>query len=344
MSDLRRHNPALNEGVARVGASRKGAGVRAIQITEFGGPEVLVVAEVGEPQVRADELLVNVTRAGVNYADTHQAENSYLSATTLPIVPGGEVVGTTADGRRIVALVNSGGYAPRAAVNKAMAHDVPSTIDDVTALAMVVQGATAWLLLRLSTHLRAGESVVVHAAAGGVGSIAVQLAKAWDAGRVIATASTPEKRQLALDLGADVAIDSNAPDMTAAIREANNGRRVDVILDMTGGRITDQSVAALAPFGRLAFYGQASRENPKPIQLTNLLAHSATVAGMWLPHALRLPGNPVSQAIAELFAMVESGQLRVIVGGEYALADAHRAHENLRARTTVGKLVIDPNR
>src|SRR5439155_3528232 len=130
---------------------------------------------------------------------------------------------------------------------------------------MIVQGATAWLLLRRSVHLEPGESVVVHAAAGGVGSVAVQLAKIWGAGRVIATASTPDKRKLAEELGADVSVKADAGNMTEALREANGGRRVDVVLDMTGGRVTDQSLAALAPFGRLAFYGMASRQAPTPV-------------------------------------------------------------------------------
>ena len=252
-------------------------------------------------------------------------------------MPGGEVVGTTTDGRRVVSLIASGGYAERAAANPFTSYGVPPSIDDVTALAMIVQGTTAWLLLRRSTHMAAGESVVVHAGAGGVGTIAIQLAKAWGAGRVIATASSPEKRALTLELGADVPIDWNA-------KEAElNGKRVDVILDMTGGRVTDESVAALAPFGRLGFFGQASREAPKPIAPTNLLVHSTTIAGMWLPHAFRLPGNVVGQAMSELFDLVIGGQVRVIAGGEYGLADARQAHEDIRSRGTTGKLVLNPN-
>ncbi len=316
--------------------------MRAIQITEFGGPEVLQVAEVPDPVPTEKELLLTVSRAGVNYADTHQAENSYLAPTKLPVIPGGEVVGTDSTGRRYVALVASGGYAQIATPSRFTSFEVPKGISDVEALAMVVQGATAWLLLRKSTHLAPGETVVVHAAAGGVGSIAVQLAKAFGAGRVIATASTEQKRQLAIDLGADVAIDSRSQDMTAAIREANDGQRVDVILDMTGGRVTDQSLAALAPFGRLGFYGQASREAPKPIAAASLLAHSTTIAGMWLPHAFLLPGNVVGQAMQELFDLILAHKLRVISGGEYPLADARKAHEDLRSRASVGKLVLDP--
>ncbi|KAA2261718.1 NADPH:quinone oxidoreductase family protein [Solihabitans fulvus] len=318
--------------------------MRAIQITGFGGPEVLVQAEIPDPAPRDGELLIEVSRAGVNYADTHQAENSYLSETALPVVPGGEVVGRTPDGRRVVAMLASGGYAERAVARPPQTFDVPDGVDDTTALSMVVQGATAWLLLRKSVHLEPGETVVVHAAAGGVGSIVVQLAKAWGAGTVIATASTEDKRKLALDLGADVAVDSTAEDMTAVLREANGGRRVDVVLDMTGGRVTDQSVAALAPFGRLAFYGMASRETPNPVKPANLLRHSTAVAGMWLPHAYLLPGNVMGVAMAELFALVGEDRLRVVPGGEYPLSQARRAHEDLRARRTTGKLVLDPSR
>ncbi|OLB79715.1 MAG: NADPH:quinone reductase [Actinobacteria bacterium 13_2_20CM_2_71_6] len=315
--------------------------MRAIRITEFGGPEVLTLADVPEPEPGPGQLLLTVDRAGVNYADTHQAENSYLSRSTLPLIPGGEVVGRTADGRRVVAMVNGGGYAERAAVDPQLAFEVPDSVDDLTALALVVQGATAWLLLRRSVHLEPGESVVVHAAAGGVGSIAVQLAKIWGAGRVIATASTPDKRDLAVKLGADVAVDAGAEDMTAALKEANGGRRVDIVLDMTGGRVTDQSLAALAPFGRLAFYGMANRQPPSPIAPASLLAHSTTVAGMWLPHAFRVPGL-MPRAMAELFELVDAGKLRAIDGGEYPLSEARRAHEDLRARRTVGKLVLNP--
>jgi NADPH2:quinone reductase len=317
--------------------------MRAIVVTEFGGPEVLVPTDVPEPVPGPGRLLVSVDRAGVNYADTHQAENSYLYPTTLPMIPGGEVVGRTADGRRVVAMLAGGGYAERAVADPESAFEVPEAVDDVTALAVVVQGLTAWLLLRRSAHLEPGESVVVHAAAGGVGSLAVQLAKAWGAGRVIATASSPAKRDVALSLGADVAVDAEAPDMTATLREANRGRKVDVVLDMTGGRVTDQSLAALAPFGRLAFYGMANRQPPKPVAPANLLAHSTTVAGMWLPHAYRAPGL-VPRAMTELFDLASTGALRAVAGGEYPLSQARKAHEDLRARRTTGKLVLDPSR
>ncbi len=317
--------------------------MRAVQVTEFGGPEVLTPVELPDPVAGPGEVLIDVDRIGVNYADTHQAENSYLAPSKLPLVPGGEVVGTS-DGKRVVALLNGGGgYAEKAVAPEATTFPVPDGIDDLTALSMLVQGATAWVLLRKNAHLAEGESVVVHAAAGGVGTIAVQLAKAWGAGRVIATASSEEKRALALELGADVAVDSRAEDMTEVLLDAN-GRRVDVVLDMVGGKTTDQSIAALAPFGRLAFYGMAGREQPKPVDLRNVLGHSTTISGMWLPHVFRLPGNVFGTALTELFDLVLEGKLKAIPGGEFALSDARGAHEALRSRKTVGKLLLDPGK
>jgi NADPH2:quinone reductase len=113
---------------------------------------------------------------------------------------------------------------------------------------------------------------------------------------------------------------------------------------MTGGTVTDQSLRALAPFGRLGFYGMASRQPPSPIQPANLMAHSTAIAGMWLPHVFTLPGDVMGTALADLFALVQSGTLRVVPGGEYPLSEARRAHEDLRARRTSGKLVLDPAR
>ncbi|WP_410604790.1 quinone oxidoreductase family protein [Amycolatopsis sp. lyj-90] len=319
--------------------------MRAVQVTEFGGPEVLKPVELAEPVPGEGEVLIEVDRIGVNFADTHQAENSYLAPSKLPLVPGGEVVGRTADGQRVVALLNGrGGYAERAVASTARTFPVPEGVDDVTALSMLVQGTTAWVLLRQNVHLAAGESVVVHAAGGGVGTVAVQLAKAWGAGRVIATASNAEKRALAVELGADVAVDSQVEDMTAALVEANGGRQVDAVLDMVGGVTTDQSIAALGAFGRLAFYGMASRENPQAVELRDLLGRSTTISGMWLSHVFQLPGNVFGTALTELFDLVQARELRAIPGGEYALSDARAAHEALRSRGTMGKLLLDPTK
>ena len=317
--------------------------MRAIQIREFGGPEVLVHTELPDPEPGDGQTLLEVSAAGVNYADTHHAENTYLAPAELPLVPGGEVVGTTPDGERVVALLNGGGYAQLALAFLPATFPVPGGVSDGAALAVVLQGATAWHLLRTSAHLAPGESVVVHAAAGGVGTLAVQLAKHWGAGRVIAIASSPDKRKLALELGADAAVDANATDLKAAIEEANDGRKVDVVLEMVGGSAFDSSLAALAPFGRLITYGQAGREAPTPIDPGALMRRSRGVIAFWLVNCFERPQEMLAEPIAELFELVAAGALKPVVGGTYPLSQARQAHEDLRARRTVGKLVLDPS-
>ena len=184
--------------------------MRAIVVTEFGGPDKLILTDIPDPVAGSGEVLIEVARAGVNYADTHQAEDTYLSRTQLPLVPGGEVVGRTGDGRRVVALVDSGGYAQRAVADARRVFDVPDAVDDVSALAP--RGAGCDGVAAAAPHRPR--------AAGGVGRrarrrraasarLAVQLARSLGAGRVIATASTAEKRELALSLGADVALDAD---------------------------------------------------------------------------------------------------------------------------------------
>ena len=233
--------------------------MRAIQVKEFGGPEVLELREVEDPEAPQGAELLEVSAAGINYADTHQAENTYLAEASLPMVPGGEVVGTLPDGRRVVALLPGGGYAERAWSSPAPTGRCRTAWTTPRRSRWSCRAPTAWHLLRTSAQLREGESVVVHAAAGGVGTLAIQLAKRFGAGRVIGVASSEEKRALATRLGADAVVDSGADDLTAALREANGGNRVDVILEMTGGEVFTQSLKALAPFGRLVHFGQAGR-------------------------------------------------------------------------------------
>jgi NADPH:quinone reductase len=314
--------------------------VRAVQITEFGGPEVLRVVDLPDPEPAEGLVVVDVASAGVNYADTHQIEDSYLSKTQLPLVPGSEVVGTTPDGTRVSAFAMAGGYCEKALVHPSMSFPLPDGVSDGQALSLMVQGLTAWHLLRTSTHLAEGESVVVHAAAGGVGTLAVQLAKAWGAGRVIAVASSPEKRELATSLGADVTVDAGEADLKAALEQANGGRKVDVVLEMVGGPTFDASLAALAPFGRLATFGMASRTPSKPVEPGSLMSRSRGVVGFWLAHCFTRP-EMLQGPMAELLAMVEAGTLKPIVGGTYPLSEAHRAHEDLLDRSSQGKLVLD---
>lgn len=387
--------------------------MRAIQMTEFGGPEVLRLAELPVPEPGEGEVLIEVARAGINFADTHTRVNSYVRKATLPLVPGAEVAGrivgvsasqvsaqappspsqasaaaaqasashappsapqasaairsSLREGERVVALVGEGGYAQYATAKAEHVWPIPDGVDDGTALALLVQGTTAWHLYRTAGKVAKGESVVVHSAAGGVGSLAVQLGHPLGAGRVIATASSPEKRELALELGADVAIDSAPEGLTERLMKANSlttvdpganarsgsdvpepeaepgreGRQVDVVFDMAGGEVFDASYAALGPFGRIVVCGIASREQNE-VRTGSLLKHSRAVVGFYLFHCLERPGM-FEQALEDLFGRNAREELRVVVGETYALGDAVQAHTDLRERRTTGKLLLDPS-
>jgi NADPH:quinone reductase len=318
--------------------------VRAIRIAEWGGPEVLeLVEDAPVPEPGDGQVLIKVSSAGVNFADTHARENSYLARYELPLTPGAEVAGTVeGTGQRVVALVGTGGYAEYVAADEATVFPVEDGVSDATALALLLQGLTAWHLYRTCAKLAAGESVVVHAAAGGVGSLAVQLGRHMGAGRVIATASSEEKRELARSLGADAAVDVHAEDLAGALIEANGGERVDAVFEMAGGAVFEASMKALAPFGRLVTYGIASREQNE-VRTGALMRRSHAVVGFWLMHCLREP-DMVAGPLRELFELTAAGDLRVVEGETYPMSEVRRAHEDLAARRTSGKLMLDPSR
>jgi NADPH2:quinone reductase len=300
----------------------------AIRFDRFGGPEVLDVVDVPAPRPGPDEVLITVEAAGVNFADIHQVDGSYLDADWLPHIPGSEVVGRTEDGRRVLARV-SHGYAQQAVAKESALTEIPEELDAGAALALLVQGLTAWHLLRTAARVREGETVVVHSAAGGVGTLAVQLAKEFGAGRVWAQASTPEKRQVALDLGADAAVAYPLDE------------RAHVILDAVGGELFDSALESLAPGGRLVSYGNSARTGFTPVDPARLSRLNAAVVGFWLRPTLAAPGA-FTGPLEELLSLTARGGLRPVVHQPYPLAEARRAHEDLLARRTVGKVVLRP--
>lgn len=322
--------------------------MRAIQINEWGGPDVLQEADLEVPEPSGDQVLIHVSRAGINYADTHQTENSYLAKFELPLIPGAEVAGVVERdgggfraGQRVVAMVGTGGYAEYVAAPAAQASAIPDGVDDELALALLIQGLTAWHLYRTCARVQEGESVVVISGAGGVGSLAVQLGRHMGAGRVIATASSEEKRDLTLELGADAAVDPDSEDLAAAIVEANGGKKVDAVFEMAGGRIFEGSLRAMAPFGRMVTYGIAGRE-PNEVQTGLLMRKSWSVVGFWLMHCLADPDRLMREPLADLYARAARGEVRAVTGGTYGMSEVGRAHEDLRARRTRGKLLLDP--
>src|SRR4051794_16863062 len=309
--------------------------MRAIRIDEWGGPEVMQLVDMPEPEPADGEVLIEVTHAGVNFADTHQRENNYIARYELPLVPGGEVVGVARSGpmsgQRVVAMTGTGGYAQFATAREDTTFPLPDEVDDGQALALLIQGLTAWHLYRTCARIHPGESVVVHSAAGGVGSLAVQLGKPMGAGRVIATASSEERRRFALELGADLALDP----------EEDLPEKVDIVFEAAGGSLFERSFDALRPFGRVIQYGLSTREKTR-ISNANLLRTSRGVIGFWLMHCIGRPGM-LREPLADLFSRAARGEVTARVGDAYPLAEVARAHEDLLSRRTSGKLIVDPS-
>ena len=313
--------------------------MRAIQVNEFGGPEVLELVELPDPEAADGVAVVDVARAGINFADTHATRDDYLAKQSLPMIPGGEVAGRTADGRRVAALLAGGGYAEKVAVPEAFLIPVPDAISDDVAAGLLLQGLAAHALVHRCARLEEGETIVVQAAGGGTGTLAVQLAKRAG-GRVIALASSEDKRALAERLGADATVDSRAEDLEAAILDANGGEPVNAVLEMSGGATFEACLRTLAPFGRIVAFGIASRE-PNQVETGHLMRHSRAVIGFWLMHLIP-QRELVASMLADLFSAVGAGELEVVVGEVYPLSEARRAHEDLAARRSHGKLLLDP--
>ncbi|MFF4927132.1 zinc-binding alcohol dehydrogenase family protein [Kitasatospora sp. NPDC001261] len=315
--------------------------MRAIAVREFGGPEVLEPTELPEPESRPGHLRLRTRLAGVNYADVHLREGSYPAPMPAPFVPGNEVLGIAEDGRRYIALSRGGGYAETAVVHRKLAFEVPDSIADHDAVALTLQGNTAWHLLFTDLRVTAGDTVLVPAAAGGVGSLAVQLAKHAGA-KVVAMASSEEKRLIATELGADAVVDSSTTeDLTERILDAAGGH-VTAAMEMTGGDVVHATLAALTPRGRLAVFGSVTGATGL-VPITSLLAGSKAVSGFWLPN-LYPSRTHLNDSMSALFTAVTEGWLKPLNGPVYKLGQARQAHHDLTARRTTGKIVLDVDR
>ena len=249
-------------------------------------------------------------------------------------------VDNASEGDRVVTLVNTGGYAEYAVAPAASLIPMPENLDFDEAAAVPLQGLTAYHVIKTSGAMKEGETVLVHAAAGGVGTLAVQMAKLMGAGRVIATAGSEEKLELARSLGADVLIDYTEDDWPAGVREATEGEGVDVILEMVGADFPEKNLECLAPFGRMVVYGAASGEMGTIVP-ASLMNRCHSVVGFWLMPVLRRQ-DLVVPSLEQTLAWISSGDLKLTIGAKYPLEKAAEAHADLENRRTTGKLVLRP--
>jgi len=321
--------------------------MKAIRIHETGSPEVMHLEEIETPTPGQGEVLIKIAAAGINYADLAQRQGAYLTRTRTPMTLGFEVAGTVAApgpgvngppvGTRVVAFVN-GGYAEYAVASAYSLIPIPDTLDFAHAAAFPVQGLTAYQTLHESGRLQPGENVLVHAAAGGVGTLAVQLARLMGAGKVIGTASNETKLDLVHRLGADAAINYTEDSWVEQVKVATAGRGVDVVLEVVGGKIAEESLQCMAPFGRMVIIGAASGQRPQ-FTGTQLMYKNLSVTGYWLSAWMNYPDH-IAAATMELMKFLASGKLQIIVGQTFPLAEAAAAHRAIAERKTTGKVVL----
>jgi NADPH:quinone reductase len=325
--------------------------MKSVRFHKIGGPEVLIYEDVPDPTPKDGEVMIRIEAIGINFADVMRRRgDDYPEPSPLPFVLGAEVAGTIAAvgrevtsleiGTPVLATPGVGGYAQYICVPAATVIPLPSGIGPVQAAALIGQGLTAALSLRKAARLVGGESVLIEAAAGGVGSFAVQLAKLYGAGKVIAAASTPEKRAIAEGLGADESVDYTAPDWATKVKEMTNGRGVDVVLETAGGGNVAQALKALAPFGRMVFLGQSSGETAliDPWQLT---VPNHTVTGFYIGAYLAFPAL-IQSMVSEIIGFIMAGKLSLQIGTVLPLSKAEDAHRLLEGRKTTGKVVLQP--
>jgi NADPH2:quinone reductase len=324
--------------------------MRAVQFDTYGPPDVLQVVEVPVPTLKPGHVLVQVKAAGVNFADTARRYGRYLAETPLPYIPGSEVAGVITEvspevagfqpGDRVVALTESGCYAEYVTLHEKQLIRIPEGVGFEQAAAILLQGLTAYHILKTSGRMSPGETVLVHAAAGGVGTLAVQLAKLMGAGLVIATAGSPEKLELARSLGADVGINYREDNWADQVMDITGNKGVDVILEMVGGEIFKKSLRCLSTFGRLVVYGRAGGTETR-FDPALLMQRSSSVIGFWLVHIMKNSAL-YRESVRELLGYLGEGALQVIIGETLPLAEAQKAHERLEGRQTTGKIVLLP--
>ncbi len=326
---------------------------------ETGGPEVLRPRELVMPSPGPGEVLIRVQAAGVNFGETMQRAGTYPLPLSLPVTPGSEVAGTIeavgpgagafAVGHRVAALLVTpegawapGGYASHAVAPVARTFALPDEVEPADAVAVFGQGLTAWFMLSDAAPVQGGRSVLIHAAAGGVGSLVVQLARTLGAGRVLGAVGSPGKQDQVLSLGADAVIDSRDPDWPSAVRAATGGRGVDVILDPIGGEDSRRGLQCLAPGGRLLAFGFLSGAPPAigPESWGGLIFQNQSVGG-FANMAYLADADRTRAAVSKLLDLVASGDL-VVGRTEFPLDEAAVAHRAMEARQTTGKVVLIP--
>ncbi|MEU2486277.1 NADPH:quinone oxidoreductase family protein [Streptomyces sp. NPDC012617] len=305
--------------------------------------EVMELEQADRPTPGEGQVLIAVRAANINFPDALLCRGQYQVRPPLPFTPGVEICGETADGRRVLATpaLPHGGFAEYVVADEAALLPAPEALDDAQAAALHIGYQTGWFGLHRRARLHAGETLLVHAAAGGVGSAAVQLGKAAGA-TVIGVVGGPEKAAVARELGCDLVIDRHGEDIVAAVKEATGGRGADVVYDPVGGEAYAKSVKCIAFEGRVVVVGFASGAIPTP-GLNHALVKNYSIVGLhWGLYNTKDPAA-VRACHDELTALAAKGVVKPLISERVPMADAARAVQRVADGTSTGRIVVLPS-
>jgi NADPH2:quinone reductase len=326
--------------------------MKAVVVSSFGGPDVLKFQERHAPVPQANQVVIETAAASVNFADIMARQGRYHGGGQPPFVPGLDVAGTIKSvgrevrhlgvGQRVIAFPLTGSYAEQVVADAVLTYPIPDSIDFETAAAFPTVGVTVYNLLVTMANLQRGESVLIHAAAGGIGTTAVQLAKRLGAGTIIGTVGSAEKARLVKELGVDHVINYREENFADKVKQLTDGRGVDVILDSVAGEVFEQGLSCLARFGRIVLFGHASGK-PGRVETTQLHASSRSVLGYSMGTNRRYRPEVLRDSVEKVIELVATGQLRMVIGRRFALAEAAEAHRWVESRQSTGKVLLKVN-
>lgn len=324
--------------------------MNAVELTGYEGLSSLRYVEVPAPALAFDEILIEVKAAGINFAELELTHGRYRAPKTPPFVMGFEAAGVVAEvgrqvtrfkpGDRVVSIVTSGGFAEYATANADFALPIPNGVSFADATTIPIQGLSAYTLLKFAAKLQSSDTVLIQAAAGGVGLYLVQLARVMGAKRIIALASSQDKLKLVRGLGADVTIDYSQASWPEKVLEATDGVGVDLVLESASGPVGKESFRLLAPFGRVVVYGAKNIfDTLEPEQIQQLIYKNQSVLGFNFPS---LRPAQIAESVPALLHWISTGKLKLFAFHSFPLKDVRSAFELLSSRRTIGKVVLVP--
>jgi NADPH2:quinone reductase len=323
--------------------------MKAIIVKKFGGPEMLTYTEVDDPQPAADQVLIRVHTVGVNFADVKARIGGYHINRPMPFIPGLDVTGTIAavgpevkslkTRQRVVAFPQGGAYCELALAREVLTFPISDAISDETAAAFPIVAGTSYAMLSRIAQLQANEGVLLHSAAGGVGTTALQIARHLGARPIITTVGSDSKKSLLAELGADATVNYRSENYVEKTRALTGGKGVDVILNPLGGEMLKRDLDCLAPFGRLICFGHASGQ-PASIPTDELHGSCRSVLGFSFGTLRRTRPQEASSIMHAVIPMLAEDKIRMIIGQQFPLAEAAEAHRLLESRTSTGKILL----